>query len=608
MLCWQGQKTAVIIAAEKINIRFGNWAWRISPMRLAGPIFEKELRVASRQKRTYLYRTAYVLGLLAMMLPYWIEAFYLDTASSVFRQAAMAEGVVRITSQVMWFQFFALPAAAVLLLSGAFSEEISKRTLGVLMTTPVSSLKIVSGKLLSALYQIFVLMMLGIPIFAIIRVYGGLEWKYIFMSLWITLSLILLASSMTLCISTLFNKPHTVLIVTAIVLAIVYMGIPFILHCLADTYWNSHALLFIRDCYTICMPYGVFRMNGDVLLQSRVPYYMWQTAMPQYSGLLMWTGISCGISLVSTLALLLLTTKRTRKNALNQINGQNKKFFDLFNGSAQEREPAQNTAKQKPLRTVTGNAVIWKELQNPILKRRKLRHGFYCLLGIIVYGLVFLLLGILLLTGSLDTVILFAMFLGAAAILFTAIFSAEAITGEKEMRSWPILLTTPLTGKQILFGKFFGIIKRSFVFWFIFIAFWLILVYVRLASPLGVWHACILVEIYLLIYATGVFSSILFQRTTTAVLYTAVLLGVFWLSCPMYWMVMRYSWLYFPKIDDVMEMVSIFSPLMQWITLEDEYFGPSYWNHAVRFAWIGNVFISAILLFLANHFLRKRIF
>jgi ABC-type transport system involved in multi-copper enzyme maturation permease subunit len=598
----------MIVAAEKIYAGLGDWAWRISPMRLAGPIFDKELRVASRHKRTYLYRTAYIFGLLAMMLPYWIEAFYFDAASSAFNQARMAQGVVQITSQIMWFGFFTLPAAAVLLLSGAFSEEISKRTLGVLMTTPISSFKIVFGKLLSALYQIFILMMISVPIFAIIRVYGGLEWSYIFMSLWVTLSLILLASSVTLYMSTLFSKPHTVLIVTIIVFAVIYMGIPFILHCLVRMCQNSNTMWHIYHYYNFGMPFNIFRINGDVLLEGRVPYYIGQNVMPQLYLLLIWTGIYCGISLVSSLALLFLTGKRARKRALNQINGQNKKLFNLFNGLAQDKKPAQNMSKPRPLRTVTGNAIIWKELQNPILKRRKLRHGFYCLLGIIAYGLVFLVLGILLLTGSLESVILFAMFLGAAAILFTAIFSAEAITGEKEMGSWSILLTTPLTGKQILFGKFIGLLKQTFVFWFIFIVFWLILVYVGLASPFGIRHACILAEIFVLTYATGVFLGILFQRTTTAVLFTVGLLGVFWLSCPVYWMVMRYSRLYFPKMDDVMEMVSIFSPLMQWITSEDEYSGPSYWNRAAQFAWIGNVFISAIVLFFANRFLRRRIF
>ena len=141
----------MLAAMNTFRLRFSERLWRISPMRLAGPSLDKELRTASRRKRTYGYRLLYVIGLLLMVLPYWTDAFYVGRTPIPLQQARMAEGVIHITSRVMWFQFLTLPMASVILLSGAFSEEIAKRTLGVLMTTPISGFQMVAGKLLSAL-------------------------------------------------------------------------------------------------------------------------------------------------------------------------------------------------------------------------------------------------------------------------------------------------------------------------------------------------------------------------------------------------------------------------------------------------------------------------
>ena len=57
--------------------------------------------------------------------------------------------------------------------AGAISLEREKQTLDLLTTTPISSLAIVLGKLLSALSWVFLLLLASIPVTALVFTFGG---------------------------------------------------------------------------------------------------------------------------------------------------------------------------------------------------------------------------------------------------------------------------------------------------------------------------------------------------------------------------------------------------------------------------------------------------
>jgi len=63
--------------------------------------------------------------------------------SAAFVQSRMAEAGKQIVSTIVLFQFCAMQVLAVVMLSSAISDEVYHRTLGTLMTTPISSFQIV---------------------------------------------------------------------------------------------------------------------------------------------------------------------------------------------------------------------------------------------------------------------------------------------------------------------------------------------------------------------------------------------------------------------------------------------------------------------------------
>ena len=64
-----------------------------------------------------------------------------------------------------------------------------------------------------------------------------------------------------------------------------------------------------------------------------------------------------------------------------------------------------------------------------------------------------------------DTHLVYALIFMGVGMLFTIVLPATSITTERESRSWPVLLATPLDDKDILLGKFVGALRRCLPAW-----------------------------------------------------------------------------------------------------------------------------------------------
>jgi ABC-type transport system involved in multi-copper enzyme maturation permease subunit len=93
-----------------------------------------------------------------------------------------------VTTAITWLQFLAAQGLAVLLLSSTIGEEIRKGTLGALLTTPITSLQIVVGKLLGRMLHVLVLLAISLPVLAILRLFGGVPAGYVLAGACVTLT------------------------------------------------------------------------------------------------------------------------------------------------------------------------------------------------------------------------------------------------------------------------------------------------------------------------------------------------------------------------------------------------------------------------------------
>jgi ABC-type transport system involved in multi-copper enzyme maturation permease subunit len=176
---------------------------------LVGPILDKELRVASRQRKYYLLRFAYVCLLTLVTMQFWYVLTQVGGgASAVVQMSRLGEAGKTIIATIVWFQFVTSQMLAAVLLSDAISSEIRRRTLESLLVTPVGAAHIVLGKLLSRLVQLMLLLAISLPVLALVRVFGGVPWDYVVAGICITLSGSVFAGSLSLLCSITNRHAH----------------------------------------------------------------------------------------------------------------------------------------------------------------------------------------------------------------------------------------------------------------------------------------------------------------------------------------------------------------------------------------------------------------
>jgi ABC-2 type transport system permease protein len=134
----------------------------------------KELRGRMRGRRAFVILTIYLLllGGFALMIETLIERSYSTGFgnSSAFASPAIGQGIFAALLMLMTLQVVFLAPSST---AGAISLEREKQTLELLITTPISSLAIVVGKLLSALVYVLLLIAASIPLMAVVFVFGG---------------------------------------------------------------------------------------------------------------------------------------------------------------------------------------------------------------------------------------------------------------------------------------------------------------------------------------------------------------------------------------------------------------------------------------------------
>ncbi len=135
----------------------------------------KELRGRMRGRRAFVILTIYLLllGGFALMVETLIARSYQTGfgGSSAFASAAIGQGIFAALLMLMTLQVVFLAPSST---AGAISLEREKQTLELLIATPISSVAIVVGKLLSALVYVFLLIAASIPLMAVVFVFGGI--------------------------------------------------------------------------------------------------------------------------------------------------------------------------------------------------------------------------------------------------------------------------------------------------------------------------------------------------------------------------------------------------------------------------------------------------
>ncbi|HET7083107.1 MAG TPA: ABC transporter permease subunit [Candidatus Limnocylindria bacterium] len=144
-------------------------------------IMSKELRSRFRGRRAFIILTLYLAVLALIAYGAYVGAVADATTRQTFGPDGSAVGVANrsaIVGQAIFallsvFQLMLVAFLAPAFTTGAISLEREKATLDLLMTTPLRPGAIVVGKLLSALAFVVLMILAGIPVSALVLMYGG---------------------------------------------------------------------------------------------------------------------------------------------------------------------------------------------------------------------------------------------------------------------------------------------------------------------------------------------------------------------------------------------------------------------------------------------------
>lgn len=489
--------------------------------RLVGPLFDKELRVAGRRRRNYALRFAYVVLLTVFIATIWVPEVRFG-GSLVVQRTRMEMAAKQLTRGIVWFQFFAAQLVAVIMMSTAISDEVYGRTLGVLMITPLSSLQVVLGKLFSRLFQVFLLVATTLPLLAIVRVLGGVPWSYLVLSLYITLTTVLFVGSVGVFFSSFCRRAHTVVIVTTLGIVFLFAFLPFVSYILLGRVLYDEQLFLV---FSYQNPYVLLLRCTEYMLSPR------RTAVVPVSSL-----VSCGLFLVLGTGFLLASSVRlVRGVALRRAMGQ-PTFLEYLRRKGLEDDEVEHVPQKRGgrIRRVVGPPMIWKELVCVLSRRQKLAVALAVGIEIMLVFVAYTFPAIAAVIGYTQTHLLYIWVFLGLGVLFTLSASATIISAERESRAWPVLLVTPLTDRDILLGKFVGVLRRCGPVWLPLFA------YIATFAYGGCFHPIAVVQVVLLITsaivflsATGFYFGSRCNRTAEAVTANLVLAGVIWCVLPM---------------------------------------------------------------------------
>ncbi len=546
--------------------------YTLNPTRLTGPIFDKELRVASRRRRNYVLRTVYVLVLTFFLVFTWTAVLRYASYQGPGRIAYLAQASQELAATIVWVQFVLTQLLAIVILANAISDESAARTLGVLMTTPITSLQIVLGKLLSRLLQLFLLVAVSLPLLAFLRVFGGIPWDYLVTSLAITTTAMIFNGLLSLYLSIYCKRPYVVILLALAILAILYLLLPLFTVAILDQLDLMSSNLIPYLC--LANPWFNLQIRTMTMQAARfMPFAM--------SASCLW---HCAIMLGASAVLFVLSVRAVRRAALRQIGGDSTPaptptIAPVIPPASAAANPATQSAPRQHVRThrrIHGCPVLWRELRSPFLRSRRAAWIVSIIAALLLFG------SYLALQNDLnddDVHMVYACVFLALGAIVTAVLPAAAITSEKEARSWPILLATPLTTRNIIHAKWLGAIRRCLPVWIPFAGHLIFFAVVGYVHPITfILIPLIVAGMTCFLTGTGLYFSARFKKTTTAVIANLLLTFGLWLfSIPIVALIAITL-----RDDDVIEPLANLHPFVQAAVVMDAAAGH---NTNLRFHW-----------------------
>jgi ABC-type transport system involved in multi-copper enzyme maturation permease subunit len=486
---------------------------------LIGPVFRAELLRTSRKRHYYVQRVVYGIVLL-MVLWFNYERLLVTSRSRGGGKPLISDFAEFALNTFIWFAVVQLVTLLLLvptLFGGVIADEKQRKTMHYLMASRLSSGAIVLDKLAARWVHVAVFILLGLPVIGLLTLFGGVAWDYVIGAYAGTFSIVFFTAALAVLTSTFARRVGQGVLI-AYLLEIVWLVGPPIFDA-ACRWLFPGFYLWISPLCTWALGTGPVSLLVWYVQPYRWVFGMLGPPAPFLDQFMLMMAQQCALGAI----FLLIAAWQLRPVFRRQAEG----------GRRLTWFPEKAKRPRWLRRPECGvDAMLWKE-------RHFARTDRFTKLVVLPATIV--LTVIVLLTGDLDEKILRSFssvrdhgytaqsgepialnqWLQVVTPLYVALWmlavagaSASAVTIEREQDTWDSLISTPLTGWEMIRGKAVGAIWGLRGFGALLSLSWLVGIAAGALHPLGLLLALLVVGVLTaFVVALGISAS-LTARTT----------------------------------------------------------------------------------------------
>jgi ABC-type transport system involved in multi-copper enzyme maturation permease subunit len=471
---------------------------------LLGPIFRVEMVSVARRRRYFVLRVIYAALILFVLWATYSSSRYLvlGTGQQSIRQSAML--AASFFMSFSWLQMLAIlfvgPAMAV----GTIATERERRTIEYLFATDLSNAEIVLGKTFARLTLLGQFVLVGLPILFLFRLMGGIPAEALLAIFLSAAGTALMLTGLSIAVSVWSPRARDATVRIYLLLFVLFT-LPAILYgfhgvnIISDAAWQAvfepltNALMLINPISTLTNAMGNTSALGFGLDMRQILE-------------------AVSSQLLVTIASLFLSVFAVRRVHLTETTK-----------SAVKRAKLQVPSFRRPL---GAHPMRWKEMFSSTSATAWGRIGWLALF-VILLSVLICTFWVFALSFSANReserndynqyLVALTGYLGCGMLLLLAARSAGLVSQEKERDTWLSLLSTPLSGREIIGGKMWGNLFSARWMFVILITAWALGL---LIDPHTIWPLLVTCATFFLIacYATslGLFFSLRSPTTLRA--------------------------------------------------------------------------------------------
>ena len=388
-----------------------------------GPVFVYEWKTATRRWQAYALRTLFVSVLLLALVSIWMNTNSGQAGSVVRYLASLGEGFfLAVISTELTMVLVAAPAAT----AGTICLDRARGTLSHMLLTDLSAAEIVLGKLAARLIPVLATLACAFPVLEIISLLGGVDPTALLGGFAITAGIAVLGCSLALALSLWVGKTHEALVCTYAIWLLWLLARPMSGMLVSTLGWT----------------WFMVPRRSEPFFLALAPY--WWPGSVSVGDYLLFLGVTCLISAL----LIAATILRLRALCTHESARKVRRRFSPAHGGNLWRVLTAAIPRLTP--SLDGNPVLWREW-----RRSRPSRGMMFVAGI--YGglsLLFSVLTILWPGGASGALV--NGFQVAVGLLLLSVTAATSLSEERVRGSLDLLLSTPLSTRQIVMGKWLG--------------------------------------------------------------------------------------------------------------------------------------------------------